>query len=267
MAYDIDPGYLEKYKDSAWMETYTGRQFYPANPRIADFTVFDISHALSNKCRYNGHSVSFYSVAEHCTTLALLARHLKHDVDVQFHCLMHDASEAYLPDVPRPIKHFFPELIRMERHMDALVREWCGLGHDVPPLVKEWDSRIVKDERRQMMIPSAHKWMTDDLTALEVTLHGHSPLEAQMRFLQAYQTISREFLGEPTLLAYDPGEFNSRAFQGVNEEIKSDVKGYKAIDVRMIDLRGGCAMYANETNELRFQHGNYDLAFISSRLG
>jgi hypothetical protein len=263
MAYEIDPGYLEKYKDSAWMETYTGRQFYPANPRIQDFTIFDIAHALANKCRYNGHSAKFYSVAEHCVKLALMARHLKHDVKTQFWFLMHDASEAYLPDVPRPIKHFFPDLIKMEHHCDALIREWCGLGHDMPPLIKEWDSRIIVDERRQLLLPSGNKWQVDDLQPLGLELHGHDPFDAQFRFLQAYQVIGAEFQGKPNFMCYDPGEFASRIGYGVNEDVNSDVPGKKILDVRMVDLRGNCAMYSNENGFIRFQHGNYELILPS----
>ena len=48
-----------------WMQTYTGRQFWPIDPRANEVHIEDIAHALSMMCRYNGHCRTFYSVAEH----------------------------------------------------------------------------------------------------------------------------------------------------------------------------------------------------------
>lgn len=236
---------------NAWLETYTGRKYWAADPRAEDITIFDIAHSLAYKCRYNGHTANYYSVAEHCVTLALLARSLRMPVDVQFQMLMHDGSEAYLPDVPRPIKHFFPGLVAMEKLNDRVIREWCGLSHDVPPVVKEWDSRIIVDERRQVLLPSGHQWVSDSLTPLNVTLACRDPYEAQMHFLSAYQVIGAEYHGRIVLCAYEPGEFQSAA--------GTDRRGFSPADVRMIDLRGKCAMFANADGYIRFQHGAYEL--------
>lgn len=251
MSHDIelDQEYLEKYAKADWMETSTGRKFWPAKPNIEDITVFDIAHALSLKCRYNGHSKTFYSVAEHAWSLAMLARVMKMPVSTQFHLLMHDANEAYLPDVPRPIKHFFPDLIRMEKYLDAMIREWCSLSDEVPSLVKEWDSRIIRDERRQVMMKSDNSWQTDVLRPLGVELSGFSPAEAETRFLQAFQLIGREHTGRPCILAYTDGEFASTV---------SDVKGFVAPNMIMIDMLGGCAL-AKGPDGPYFINGNFSL--------
>jgi len=238
-----------------WLETYTGRKFWAADPRMEDVTIFDIAHSLGYKCRYNGHTAKFYSVAEHCVTLALKARQEGLPVATQFQMLMHDGSETYLPDVPRPIKHLFPELVAMEKLNDRVIRDWAGLSHDVPPIVKEWDARIITDERRQVLLPSGHAWSSDSLEPLGVQLHGYEPYEAQMRFLQVYQHISAEHHGRPMLFAYDPGEFAAH---------NRDLTTYQPPDIRMLDLRGGCAMYANENGFLRFWHGDFEL-LINSR--
>lgn len=245
----IEPGYLEQYKDHAWLETFTGRQFYPLAPRRESVTIFDIAHALAYKCRYNGHSAKFYSVAEHSTVLALYARHLGRPIDVQYHLLMHDASEAYLPDVPRPIKHLFPDLVLLERTLDAFLRDWAGLSHEVPSTIKEFDSRIIRDERAQVLLPSGRRWQVDDLEPLGVMIHGLEPAEAMTRFLSAYQDIGLDYFDQPTLLTYGPGEFG----EGHGDKVKLGTR-----DIRMIDLRGNCAWTVNEEGATRFLHGSFD---------
>jgi len=252
--FTIDPEYLEKYKDADWIETHTGRQFWPACPREGSFTIFDIAHALAQKCRYGGHTKSFYSVAEHCTTLALYARHMGLPVEVQFQFLMHDGNEAYLPDIARPIKHFFPELIVMEKTLDAMIHDWLGLPLEHPEIVKQYDSRIVRDERRQVLFPSGHQWQTDYLDPLGVTLHGYQPREAETRFLQAFQFISREYLGRPTVLAYEPGGFMS--FGGFSSRDNPSMIGP---DIRMIDLLGKCALAVDPDTGPYYLHGDFDL--------
>ena len=86
--------------DGDWIQTYTGRRFYPLHPRAEDVSILDIAHALSLKTRFSGHCSTFYSVAEHSI---LVAKQVPKEL--QLHALLHDAAEAYLPDVARPIKH------------------------------------------------------------------------------------------------------------------------------------------------------------------
>lgn len=249
----IDPGYLEQYKDKEWMETYTGCMFSVTMPDLKDINIFDVAHALSYKCRYNGHTRDFFSVSEHCVTLAYLARHHGLPVDVQFQLLMHDAGETYLPDVPRPIKHLFPDLIRIEKVMDGMVRQRFGLSDLVPKIVKEWDSRILRDERRCVMMPSTNVWQIDSLEPLRVQLECWEPRTAETHFLQAYQTIGKEFHKRPVLLAYDRGMFTA---DGSN-----DRKDYVVPDYHMIDILGGCASIYDEDprKEDSFEHGDFSL--------
>src|SRR5271156_4912831 len=83
--------------DSAWIQTFTGKKFYPFNPKPQDIDIRDIAHALSNICRFTGHTKRFYSVAEHSRNVAkLVPAHMK------LQALLHDASEAYLCDIARP---------------------------------------------------------------------------------------------------------------------------------------------------------------------
>lgn len=87
-------------QDNSWIQTFSGRQFFPLEPRVEDVCIEDIAHGLSNLCRYAGHCECFYSVAQHCL---LVSRVVPREHALRG--LLHDASEAYLIDVPRPIKH------------------------------------------------------------------------------------------------------------------------------------------------------------------
>lgn len=83
-----------------WIQTFTGRPFWPLDPRPEDVAIEDIAHPLSNICRFTGHCRWFYSVAQHSIIMAEL---------VGLPGLLHDGSEAYATDVPRPIKRL-PEM-------------------------------------------------------------------------------------------------------------------------------------------------------------
>lgn len=84
-----------------WIQTYTGRRFWPLDPRTADVCLDDVAHALSNLCRFTGHVKTFYSVAQHCVLASHAAR-----PEAAMLALLHDAAEAYLGDIARPWKRF-----------------------------------------------------------------------------------------------------------------------------------------------------------------
>ena len=82
-----------------FISTFLGNRFYPQNPCVEDIDIEDIAHGLAYTCRFNGQSTAFYSVAQHSLMVAdLVADELK------LEALMHDAAEAYLGDVVKPLK-------------------------------------------------------------------------------------------------------------------------------------------------------------------
>jgi len=92
-----------------WILTFTGVEFYPLDPRPQEVNIVDIAHALSMKCRFTGHTREFYSVAEHSYWVSMLV-----PTKYALAALLHDASEAYLCDVARPVKHL-PEMFGYRR--------------------------------------------------------------------------------------------------------------------------------------------------------
>jgi hypothetical protein len=93
-----------------WIETFTGTKIYPLSPNIKDIHIEDIAHALSLICRYNGHCSSYYSVAQHSVYVSDIVA-----PEFALQGLLHDAAEAYIGDVPRPIKKMIPMFGDIER--------------------------------------------------------------------------------------------------------------------------------------------------------
>lgn len=167
-----------------WMQTYTGRQFWPLDPEPAEIDILDIAHSLSMQCRYAGHCRNFYSVAEHCVLLSLAV-----EPEHAFWALMHDASEAYLVDIPRPVK---PALVNYRNVEDRMMLAICarfGLAPDMPRAVKEADNRILADEAAQNMSRPPVPW-ADTGAPLGVTLQFWTPAKAQDQFMARFREVA-----------------------------------------------------------------------------
>ena len=90
-----------------YITTYTGDHFDPTLPEAEHLHIEDIAHALSLICRGNGHVKTFFSVGSHCINCAKEAAARGYSDRLVLACLLHDASEAYLSDVPRPLRSIF----------------------------------------------------------------------------------------------------------------------------------------------------------------
>lgn len=162
-----------------WMQTYTGRAFYPLDPRPEDIDPRDIAHALSLICRYGGHVTRFYSVAEHCVLMS-------HAVcpECALWALLHDATEAYVGDMIRPLKLAMPAYREAEDRLMRVICDRFGLGHQCPADVKSADNRILRDERDALMAPAPLPWTAiENIPALGVTIKAWPPYLAEARYL------------------------------------------------------------------------------------
>ncbi len=124
-----------------WIMTYTKKKFYPLAPKREDIDIEDIAHSLSMLCRFNGHCPKFYSVAEH----SILVSSLLPD-EYKLWGLLHDAGEAYLSDIPRPIKN---SLKGFENYEDKILKEVIekhALIFPMPKEVKKADDDMLEIE-------------------------------------------------------------------------------------------------------------------------
>lgn len=161
-----------------WMQTHSGRRFYPLDPRADEIASADIAHALSLLCRYAGHVDRFYSVAEHCVLLSEWVA-----PENALAALLHDATEAYVVDVPRPLKRYLAEYRAIEDGVWVAVAARFGISAEMPAEVKEADTRILLTERAALF-SRAERWSQDDeYEPLPVKVEGWIPRIAEQRYL------------------------------------------------------------------------------------
>lgn len=103
--------------------TYTKKMFDPLHPKAELIDIADIAHALSMLCRANGHFKTFYSVAQHSINCMKEAQTCGYSRRIQLACLLHDASEAYLSDITRPVKAELPKYKEIESPLQDLIWE------------------------------------------------------------------------------------------------------------------------------------------------
>lgn len=168
-----------------WMQTFSGRQFWPLDPRPGEVFIHDIAHALANQCRYAGHCRRFYSVAEHSV---LLARAVA--PEHRLWALLHDAAEAYLVDLPRPVKRQVVGYAAAEATVMFAICLRFGLAIDMPPAVHDADFRILRDELEQNMASPPAPWGVQEAEPLGVTLRFWKPDEAEFWFLKEFDHLT-----------------------------------------------------------------------------
>jgi hypothetical protein len=173
---------IEKPRLGDWMQTCHGRQYWPLDPRAEDVSIFDIADALAKLCRYGGHCRQFYSVAEHCVLMAFSPRC---PPEQRLAALMHDASEAYLVDIPRPIKKHLAGYADIEDRNMRVIAEKFGFSWPMPAAVKMLDEAILLDEQAQAMAPPPAPWGIAG-EPLGVRLQFWRPIEAAEKFLSAF---------------------------------------------------------------------------------
>lgn len=168
-----------------WLQTYTAEAFWPLDPRASEVNISDISHALSNTCRYTGHVARFYSVAEHSVIVS-------HYVPKEHALwgLLHDAPEAYIADLARPVKRNIPEYSVIERAIMVAVAERFGLSMPEPEAVKEIDNRILHDERKELMPGHPPRsWGLEHLAPLGCYIRALAPPDAKALFMHRFNQL------------------------------------------------------------------------------
>ena len=167
----------------SWIQTYSARPFYPLNPRPDDVFVEDIAHSLSFQCRFNGHCRRFYSVAEHSVRVADIL-----PTELRLWGLFHDAAEAYVSDLPRPVKAQLPDYQQAEDVILRVVAEKFGLSWPMPQRVREADDRLLVTEARDLMGPPPQSWGLSAQPLLD-KIEPRSAAEAEALFLRRFEEL------------------------------------------------------------------------------
>ena len=173
-----------------WIQTRSGRKFFPITPDPEAIDIGDIAHALSNICRYTGHVSRFYSVAEHSVWVSMFV-----PAQDALAGLLHDASEAYLCDVARPVKHH-PDMSgyrTAEKHLERVILERFGLPGELPKSVHEADNRMLTTEAQELMAPLHPDWKKSGALLSPYSIPGNAlgwpPELAKKKFLARFYAL------------------------------------------------------------------------------
>ena len=171
-----------------WIQTFTGLVMYPLDPRPEELCIADIAHALSNLCRFTGHCREFYSVAEHSVRVSLAC-----DPVHAMWGLLHDASEAYIADMSRPVKRYseFGAVYQVvENRLMAAIVQRFNLPTEMPESVKRADTVLLMTEKRDLMHGCTKAW-EDTAEPLAESIVPMGPFLAEHVFLRRFEQLVR----------------------------------------------------------------------------
>lgn len=179
--------------------TFTGKIFYPLDPRPEEIEIVDIAHALAMQCRYAGHCKFHYSVAQHSYLLSG-ALSMTHE-DLGLWGLLHDASEAYLGDFIRPLKELpeFGKLYRdAERKLLITIAEKYGLSLDhvkeggrvEPDAVVEADNKMLYTEKRVLCHKQGIRREYETDYYPEMQIREMTPYGAEDAFMSRFKILT-----------------------------------------------------------------------------
>lgn len=189
---------------TTYISTFKGNRFYPDEPRIDGIDIEDIAHGLAYQCRFNGQTAVFYSVAQHSLMVASLLPPPLHKA-----ALLHDAAEAYLGDVVKPLKHLLPAFAAIEAGVTRLIAQAFGVNFGQPPAdagahgaapplgcavhqaIKRADLVALATEKRDLMPNSTEAWSyLAGIAPLPDPIVPLSPPEAKAAFLAAWWALA-----------------------------------------------------------------------------
>jgi hypothetical protein len=186
-----DGGYLPVKaapRKGDWIQTFTGKQFWPSDPRADEIDIIDIAAGVARDCRFGGHCLRFYTVAEHSVLMYRTAKARGYEPRIKRATLLHDASEGLgLRDMPRPVKRDLGNYKETEAGVMRAVAERFDFDWPLHSAVKALDERIGRTEQLHNMAPSPMPWDVkfEAIDPLDVTLEFWQPDRAFVEFLSA----------------------------------------------------------------------------------
>lgn len=184
-------------RDKIEIGTFTGKSINPFYTDEDDICIEDIAHALSMQCRFNGHICKFYSVAEHSLKVSDLIRRLGGSPLLQMYGLLHDASEAYICDIPKPFKDYLDEYLVVERVLQSAIEYVLIPGENTlnkadKSILNIADAELALQESKEFYGPI--QWQP---SSFEVFFSEPlTPEEGKKAFLERYHTLEGEISSE-----------------------------------------------------------------------
>lgn len=167
-----------------WCECYSGIQFWPFDPRPDEVCLDDIAHSLSQMCRYGGHCSFFYSVAQHSLIVENEMQKAGYNSLIRFYGLMHDAAEAYMIDVPKPIKKQITMFSYWENNILEVIWEHYGVlkpNETHQFVIDLFDNSVLKAEA-DILMKQTHPWYFG---------HDILPLDCNITYVEMKEVESK----------------------------------------------------------------------------
>ena len=174
-----------------YLQTVSGRFVNPFDPDPEQLDAGDIARALANLSRFGGHTRAFYSVAQHSVIVSRLVEERGGDAEDAFAALMHDATEAYLGDMPHPIKHRSPlgaAFKEVEGQLEQVLSKHFNIKSGVPE-IKRVDRALLATERKALSGENWHWPELDGVEPLDLELVAWPPDEAAQRFAARFAEL------------------------------------------------------------------------------
>lgn len=175
---------VSKRKTTDWIQTFSGKRFYPLEPDAKDVCIEDIAHALAMKCRFAGQCLLFYSVAQHSVLVSNLVP--KEDA---LQGLLHDAAEAYFADIPRPIKREHKLFKQIEDKIMYAVKTAFRLSLSDLTSVHDADMVMLATEARDLMGDITHWTLTQEPTFEKIVPWTWE--ESEQKFLLRFNELTQ----------------------------------------------------------------------------
>lgn len=186
---------------SDWIQLYNSEYFDFEKSTYHNISIETIAHSLSLQCRFNGHCENFYSVGEHSVLVSNRVLNLSDgDPLCGLHALLHDASEALLCDLPRPVKYLdgseWYRKMEFEIQENLLIRFIGNLDFSsAEKITKQADLEMLATEKEQVMgkVPLDWGYLPD---TLDIEIQGYSPFKSKTLFLDKYYNLKDKFENE-----------------------------------------------------------------------
>lgn len=157
------------------------------DPNPATIHIGDIAWGLGYTCRFAGQTLAFYSVAQHSVLVSQIV-----PPDLARAALLHDAAEAYIGDVTRPLKQLLPDYKAIEKRMEHAIAARFDLPLEMDPEIKRADLRLLRTEQRDLTQASQHHWQsTTGFDPLTERIEPLAPDAAARLFLARWRELEK----------------------------------------------------------------------------
>ena len=164
---------------------HSGGIFDLANPGASEIKVEDIAHGLAHTCRFAGQCKAFYSVAEHSVLVSQIVP------QAELAALFHDAAEAFVGDMSRPLKQLLPEYTKIEKDIERAIFQRFGIEWPSPADVKTADYSVMAAEQATLMPAGTNEWLRSaNILPAKVEIRCLDPKAAKALFLERYAELT-----------------------------------------------------------------------------